>query len=109
MPRSPYIIPCQPILHERLPKGEGWVYEVKFDGYRFQIHKAGDAITFYTPNGADWTERFPRLASSLTSLPCRSAIIDAELVHLDGFEALHKEVHQPVEDTRHVGIRSHAA
>jgi bifunctional non-homologous end joining protein LigD len=99
VPRSsPFIVPCLPILHERLPKGEGWVYEVKFDGYRFQIHKAGDAITLYTRNGADWTERFPHLASSLTSLPCRSAIIDAEFVHVDGFEALHKEVHQSVED-----------
>lgn len=98
MPQSPFIVPCQPILHERLPKGAGWVYEVKFDGYRFQIHKAEGAITLYTRNGADWTDRFPHLASSLTSLPCRSAIIDAELVHVDGFEALHKQVSQRVED-----------
>jgi ATP-dependent DNA ligase len=98
VPRSPFIVPCQPILHERLPKGVGWVYEVKFDGYRFQIHKAGDAIALYTRNGADWTERFPLFVASLTSLPCRSAIIDAELVHVDGFEALHKQVPQRVED-----------
>jgi len=78
----------------------GWVYEVKFDGYRFQIHKVGDAIALYTRNGADWTERFPLLVASLTSLPCRSAIIDAELVHVDGFEALHKQVPQRV-------VRSH--
>jgi ATP-dependent DNA ligase len=31
-------------------------------------------------------------------LPCRSAIIDAELLHVDGFEALHKQVHQRIED-----------
>ena len=98
MPRSPFIVPCQPIPHERLPKGAGWVYEVKFDGYRFQIHKAEGAITLYTRSGADWTDQFPHLVSSLTSLPCRSAIIDAELVHVDGFEALHKQVHQRVED-----------
>jgi bifunctional non-homologous end joining protein LigD len=44
-------------LRDRLPKGEGWVYEVKFDGYRMQVHKAGPAITLYTRNGADWTDR----------------------------------------------------
>ena len=97
--RSPaFIQPCGPVLRDRLPKGEGWLYEVKFDGYRIQVHKAGPAITLYTRNGADWTERFPHLAAALTSLPCKSAIIDAELVHADGFEPLHRQVHERIED-----------
>src|SRR5689334_18239022 len=49
---SPFIPPCEPTLRDRLPKGEGWRYEVKFDGYRMQIHKAGRAVTLYTRNGA---------------------------------------------------------
>ena len=81
MLRSPTLIPpCEPTLRDRLPKGEGWVYEVKFDGYRMQVHKAGPTITLYTRNGADWTERFPHLVAALASIP-GSAIIDAELVH----------------------------
>jgi len=36
-----FIPPCEPTLRDRLPKGEGWLYEVKFDGYRMQVHKAG--------------------------------------------------------------------
>ena len=63
-----------------------------------QVHKAGPAITLYTRNGADWTERFPHLAAALTSLPCKSAIIDAEFVHTDGFERLHRHVHKRIED-----------
>ena len=59
---SAFIPPCEPTLRDRLPKGEGWRYEVKFDGYRMQVHKAGSAVTLYTRNGADWTERFPHLA-----------------------------------------------
>lgn len=95
---GPFIKPCEPTLRDRLPKGEGWLYEVKFDGYRMQIHKAGSSIALYTHDGADWTDRFPHLAAALTSLPCISAIIDAELVHVDGFEQLHRNVHKRIED-----------
>jgi ATP-dependent DNA ligase len=96
MPRAPlFIPPCEPTLRDRLPKGEGWRYEVKFDGYRMQVHKIGRDVTLYTRNGADWTERFPHLAAALTSIP-GSAIIDAELVHAESFEALHRQVHSPL-------------
>jgi bifunctional non-homologous end joining protein LigD len=93
-----FIPPCEPTLRTRLPKGEGWVYEVEHDGYRMQVHKAGPAITLYTRNGADWTERFPHLAASLTLLACKSAIIDAELVHPNGFDQLHRQVQKRIED-----------
>jgi len=95
---STFIPPCVPTSRDRLPKGEGWLYEVKHDGYRLQVRKASRTITLYTRNGADWTERFPYLAADLTSLPCGSAVIDAELVHMDGFEALHHAVHKGIED-----------
>ena len=95
---SAFIPPCEPTLRIRLPKGDGWVYEVKHDGYRFQVHKAGAGITLYTRNGADWTERFPHLAIALASLACKSAIIDAELVYMNGFEALHRGAHKRLED-----------
>jgi bifunctional non-homologous end joining protein LigD len=84
---SAFIPPCIPTLRDRLPKGEGWLFEVKFDGYRVQVHKAGDRITLYTRNGADWTSRFPLLAADLTSLPWALAIIDAEPPACTSFRA----------------------
>jgi bifunctional non-homologous end joining protein LigD len=85
-------------LRTRLPKGEAWSCEVKFDGYRMQVRKAGPTVTLYTRNGHDWTERFPHLTASLASLACDSAIIDTELMHADGFKALHRQVHKRIED-----------
>ena len=49
---SPFLIPAQPVLRDRPPKGDGWVHEVKFDGYRVQLHKDGnDVDAIYSRNG----------------------------------------------------------
>ena len=50
----------------RPPAQDGaWRYEVTFDGYRMQLHKAGGAIGLFTRNGAD---RFPNLAAARRAL-----------------------------------------
>jgi bifunctional non-homologous end joining protein LigD len=76
-----FVPPCEPTLRDSVPKGDAWLHEVKFDGYRMQIHKARRKVWLFTRNGHDWTDRFPQLASALAALP--SCIIDAELVATD--------------------------
>ena len=66
------------------PSGGGWLHEVKFDGWRAQLHKSGDEVVIFTRNGHDYTRRFPTIRESMLSLPARSAIIDAEIVVCDG-------------------------
>jgi len=81
--RNPFIIPSAPILKREPPRGGQWLHEVKFDGWRAQLHKAGKEVTIYTRKGNDYTGRFPLLRNTLTALPARSAIIDAEIVVCD--------------------------
>ena len=45
-----------------MPAGDGWLHEVKFDGYRVQVHKVGSRVVIYSRNGHDFTERFPSIA-----------------------------------------------
>jgi bifunctional non-homologous end joining protein LigD len=73
----------KPALAEQLPrppKGEGWIHEVKFDGYRVQVHSASDAVKVLTRRGYDWTTRFKKIATDAWRINARSAIIDGEVV-----------------------------
>ena len=56
---------------------------MKFDGWRAQLHLAGDDVVIYTRNGNDVTRRFRPIAAAIGALPARSAIIDAEIVVCD--------------------------
>jgi bifunctional non-homologous end joining protein LigD len=64
------------------PAGEGWIHEVKFDGYRALCHLEAGAVRFVTRGGHDWTERFPGPATAVLGLYADSALLDGELVAL---------------------------
>jgi bifunctional non-homologous end joining protein LigD len=66
---------------ERPPGGDGWVHEIKFDGYRAQLRVRAGAVTLRTRAGLDWTARFAAIARAAAALP--DAIIDGEIVALD--------------------------
>jgi bifunctional non-homologous end joining protein LigD len=69
---------AHPVLAETPPRGSGWCHEVKFDGFRLQLHKAGDQVAVYSKNGKDFTTRFRDVARAVAELPCKSCVIDAE-------------------------------
>jgi bifunctional non-homologous end joining protein LigD len=78
-----FIPPCSPIRAKEVPAGDGWLHEVKFDGYRAQVHKVGSRVVIYSRNGHDFTERFPSIAQLLHELPAKSAALDGEVVASD--------------------------
>jgi bifunctional non-homologous end joining protein LigD len=63
-----------------VPSGERWIHEIKFDGYRVQVHLANEAITIFTRRGHDWTNRFKKVAHGAWHINAGSAIIDGEIV-----------------------------
>jgi bifunctional non-homologous end joining protein LigD len=65
---------------EKVPSGDRWVHEIKFDGYRVQLHIANEVAKVFTRNGHDWTKRFSKIAHDAFLINAASAIIDGEVV-----------------------------
>jgi DNA ligase D len=62
------------------PAGDGWLHEIKLDGYRTMAHVADGAARLITRGGLDWSRRYGDLPAALAALPCRAAVIDGEIV-----------------------------
>jgi bifunctional non-homologous end joining protein LigD len=70
-------------IAEGPPEDEGWLTEIKFDGYRILAFLDHGNVRLVTRNGQDWTGRLPALAKAISQLPVESAVVDGELVALD--------------------------
>ncbi len=68
-------------LVEQPPSGSDWVHEVKFDGYRMQLHVTDGKARLFTRKGLDWTEKFAAIARAAAKLP--DCILDGEVCALD--------------------------
>ena len=67
-------------LVERAPASEGWIYEMKFDGYRLLARIDGDTVRLFTRNGHDWTGKLRRVAAAVKALKLPSGWLDGEIV-----------------------------
>jgi bifunctional non-homologous end joining protein LigD len=79
-PLPGFIEPALATSVEKVPSGERWIHEIKFDGYRVQVHLANEAVKIFTRRGHDWTDRFKKVAHDAWHIKAGSAIIDGEIV-----------------------------
>lgn len=70
-------------LASRVPGGDNWLHELKFDGYRILAIVQKGKIQLVTRRGNDWTARFQPIADALAEPPLKNAILDGEVVSLD--------------------------
>ena len=75
-----FIEPALATAMDKVPSGQRWVHEIKFDGYRVQLHIANEAAKVFTRNGHDWTKRFSKIEHDAFLISASSAIIDGEVV-----------------------------
>jgi bifunctional non-homologous end joining protein LigD len=95
-----FVEPMAARIVDRLPEGEEWLYEVKFDGYRALLLKDSDRLEIRSRNNKDLTARYPSVTAGGKRLRASQAIVDGEVVALDhegrpSFQALqHPATHK---------------
>ncbi|SEJ50999.1 bifunctional non-homologous end joining protein LigD [Bhargavaea ginsengi] len=72
---------------ETLPEGSGWLYEVKYDGFRCLLDWRKEGIRLLSRNGNDLADRFPEIIAAITEAsdaarPYLPLLLDGELVFL---------------------------
>jgi bifunctional non-homologous end joining protein LigD len=70
-------------LLEKLPEGDDWIYEIKFDGFRGLAIKQDDDVLLLSRNNKDLGSKFPGVVRALRQLPCAEFMLDGEVVAMD--------------------------
>ena len=62
---------------------KGWVFELKYDGYRLLAERAGREAYLGSRAGHDLTATFPEIARAVRGLPYEGLVLDGEVVVVD--------------------------
>jgi bifunctional non-homologous end joining protein LigD len=74
-----FVAPQLAASRARAPSGEQWLHEIKYDGYRVQLHADKQRRTIFTRTGLDWTRKFSVIADAF-DIAVERAILDGEIV-----------------------------
>jgi bifunctional non-homologous end joining protein LigD len=83
VPLPAFVPPQLATRVDSAPDGDGWLHELKLDGYRILAHIEDGHVRLQTRTNQDWTHRAPALVRELERLAVTSALIDGELVVLN--------------------------
>ena len=76
--------PMLATLEREPPKGEGWLFEVKWDGYRALAYVRGGETELRSRNDKDLTQRFAHVAREIAkAVKSPNAVLDGEVCALD--------------------------
>ncbi len=114
--RLPFDPPLEPMLAKaasKLPEGEGWLFEPKWDGFRTVVFRDGDEVLLQSRDCKPMNRYFPELVAPLAaSLPER-CIIDGEIVIVGesglDFDALLLRIHPAESRVRMLAEQSPAS
>ncbi len=98
--RLPFAPPLAPMLSsaaDALPRGEGWQFEPKWDGFRTLVFRDGSDVLLQSRDGKPMNRYFPELVAPLAAVLPQRCVVDGEIVIVgpDGldFEALLLRIH----------------
>jgi DNA ligase D-like protein (predicted ligase) len=77
-----FVEPMYALPVQKLPHGQEWLYEVKFDGYRCLAGRDSTGVTLWSRRENLFTKQFPHIAQACERLPSNT-LLDGEIVALD--------------------------
>src|SRR5205807_2446561 len=89
--------PMDAALVEKIPEGEGWQYEPKWDGFRCLAFRDGRKVELQSKSGQPLGRYFPELVGTFLALGSEHFILDGEIaVPMQGrfsFDDLLQRIH----------------
>ena len=111
--RTVRVCDIEPMLAETRARAfskPGWVYELKYDGYRLLAGIESGQPRLVTRSGRDATAAFPEIVGALRHLPFDHLVLDGEVVvHDDGGKPSFQRLQQRALLTKPLDIRVAAA
>ena len=84
-------------MQSQLPRGDGWQYEPKWDGFRCLAFRDGDEVALYSRNERPLTRYFPELVPALQRIRPSRIVLDGEIVIFTGhgtdFDLMLQRIH----------------
>jgi ATP-dependent DNA ligase len=94
---APPIEPMLAKIADELPKGEGFLFEPKWDGFRAIVFRSGDSVHIQSRDLRPLNRYFPELETALVKALPKGCVIDGEIVVVTGsgldFDALQQRLH----------------
>lgn len=74
------IAPMEALSVEKIPEGNEWQYEPKWDGFRCVARRDGDDVQLWSKAGQPLARYFPEVVQALLKLKAMRFVLDGELV-----------------------------
>lgn len=86
------IIPMEPQSSDRIPQGDEWIYQVKWDGVRIVTYATGGKVELRNRKLRTRTQHYPELTAPDLYSSSESMILDGEIIALgpDGKPSFHE-------------------
>ena len=113
LPVRPPVEPMETRQVARIPEGDEWTYEPKWDGFRCLAFRDGADVELQSKSGESLTRYFPEIVAALQTSAAQKFVTDGELVVASGdtsdFDALLQRIHPAESRVRRLALETPAS